>query len=124
MKRNQIDIFEKLDVQLHGLHEEITALSKKTPNDAVNKFKLKLINKVLSDSNLLLSNKYRPFESFEAFVEEDMPSNSDVALVLLQYLNCMEKLRADNISEDYEEWYWIADKKQTNIRTSPPNKIK
>ena len=44
MKRVDVDNFEKLDGQLQSTYDEISLLSKKKPNDAVNKFKLKFVN--------------------------------------------------------------------------------
>lgn len=39
--------FGKIEAQLQALHDEVGLLSKKKPDDAVNKFKLTLINQVL-----------------------------------------------------------------------------
>lgn len=47
MKKEDVERFEKVTGQLDGVYEEITSLSKKSPNDGVNKFKLRLVNKVL-----------------------------------------------------------------------------
>jgi hypothetical protein len=125
MKYNDIDKFEKIQAQLKGLYDEIAMLSKKSPNDALNKFKLKFINDVLKEANSILQKKYKPFEQFKNFNEDDLPTNSDVTLILYQYLNCMEKLRADNIvSDDWNQWYWVVASGRTDIRTSPPKKIK
>ncbi len=128
MKQNEINDFEKINAQLEGLHIEISALSKKSQNDTLNKFKLKFVNQTLKDANIILGNNYKPFNDFEEFNEDDMPTNSDVTLILSQYLSCMEKLRADNIiSADHWEghklvvsWYW----KNTKIETAAPLKIK
>lgn len=36
-----------------------------------------------------------------------MPQNSDVVLILSQYLQCFEKLRADNVRQDFSgNWEW------------------
>ena len=72
MNRDRVDIFEKLSGQLLSIYEEISLLSKKNPNDAVNKFKLKFINKLLLQSNDYLTDKYRPFDEFESFDEDDI----------------------------------------------------
>jgi hypothetical protein len=64
MNKNDIDIFEKLSGQLISVYEEISLLSKKNPNDAINKFKLKFLNKLINDSNEFLSEKYKPFDEF------------------------------------------------------------
>lgn len=124
MTKQEVDNFEKLQAQLEGLHNEISALSKKSQNDALNKFKLKFVNKILSDSNDLLGENYKPFSDFETFEENDMPTNSDVAMMLTQYLSCFEKLRADNVKQERMNWYWVIDGKQSDIKTVMPKKIK
>jgi hypothetical protein len=100
-------------------------LVKKSPNDALNKFKLGLINSLLEKSNKLLRNK-KPFGDFDRFDETAMPSNSDVLLIVSQYLSSFEKLRSDNIRMDSGYWYWNvedADWESERYRTSPPRKI-
>ncbi|OBY65977.1 hypothetical protein [Polaribacter vadi] len=132
MKATEINLFEKIQAQLEGLLTEVTILSKKSPNDGVNKFKLKFINEIISSSNKLLGKIYKPLDSFEQFEEDDLPSNSDVTFILTQYLNCFEKMRADNITREkrydgnkyFYEWYWIIGNKVSNIKTASPKKIK
>lgn len=124
MTKQEVDNFEKLQAQLEGLHNEISALSKKSQNDALNKFKLKFVNKIISDSNELLGNDYKPFSDFDIFDENDLPSNSDAAMMLTQYLSCFEKLRADNVKQDLGRWYWIINGKLSDIKTVMPKKIK
>jgi hypothetical protein len=127
MTEQQIDQFEKLQSQIEGLYTEISALSKKSQNDALNKFKLKFTNQLLTEANTLLDAEYRPFADFSTFDENDMPTNSDAALMLVQYLNCLEKLRYDNIRRESNfphNWYWIIDKKISSIRTTSPKNFK
>jgi hypothetical protein len=124
MKRENIDAFEKTQTQMEALHEEVAALARKTPNDAVNKFKLGLINKIVQAANRLLSVAYKPFADFDSFDESSLPTSSDVTLILAQYLNCMEKYRADNIYKNINRWYWRTASGQVMIETSPPKKLK
>jgi hypothetical protein len=126
MKEKEIELFEKLNGQLEGLYEEMSTLSKKSPTDGVNKFKLKFINQVLFEINAFLEEGYKPFAEFTKFEEDDIPTNSDIVLILSQYLNCMEKLRADNIDKDEygSGWHWIVNNKSSDITTAPPKKIK
>jgi hypothetical protein len=84
----------------------MSILSKKSPNDAVNKFKLKFINQQLNESNTLLAARYRPFDDFAVFSEDEVPQNSDVVFILSQYLQCMEKLRGDYVVARNGVWYW------------------
>lgn len=108
MNKEDVNNFEKLSGQLLSIYEEISLLSKKNPNDAVNKFKLRFINKLILDCNSFLSAKgeYLPFEDFETFEEDDIPQNSDVVFILSQYLQCFEKLRADNVTRKSSTWFW------------------
>lgn len=133
MNRNDVDTFEKLSVQLLGVYEEISLLSKKSPNDALNKFKLKFINKLLTQSNEFLSDKYKPFDDFELFQEDDMPQNSDIVFILSQYLQCFEKQRADNVVMLRGGWFWYVKANEgekgdeggkVKIRTAKPKKLK
>lgn len=132
MTTDEVNRFEKTQMQLEGLLSEISILAKKIPNDGVNKFKLKFINEILLAANNILGNDYKPLESFEQFNEDDLPSNSDVTFILSQYLNCFEKLRADNIYSDsrydgnkyIDEWFWFIDNVKSSIKTAPPKKIK
>jgi len=123
MKRKDVDRFEKTVVQLEALHSEISVLLKKSPNDALNQFKLKLVNSVLHEANILLGDKYKPFPDFLAFDQDAVPSNSDVTFILAQYLNCMEKLRSDNIYMHLGSWYWRVDGEEDSIETTQPKKL-
>lgn len=123
MKRKDVDRFEKIVAQLEALHSEISVLLKKSPNDALNQFKLKLVNSVLQEANSLLGDTYKPFPDFLAFDQDAVPSNSDATFILAQYLNCMEKLRSDNIDFDGGDWYWRVDGEEPSIITSQPKKL-
>ena len=121
--KNDIEVFEKVQSQIKALHEEIGILSKKKPDDGINKFKLKLVNNVLAQANKLLCKKYKPFPDFELFEMDRIPTNSDVVIILAQYLNCMEKLRSDNIKIYHGTWQWFLNGQETGIETSSPKKL-
>jgi len=106
MDRDDVDRFEKLSGQLISIYEEISILSKKNPNDALNKFKLKFINDILVKCNDYLDVTYRPYEDFDQFEEDDIPQNSDVVFILSQYIQCFEKLRSDNVIMRHGNWHW------------------
>lgn len=133
MDTQDVDRFEKLAGQVNGLYEEMSLLSKKSPNDAVNKFKLKFINRQLADCNEFLSSRYRPFNDFEQFSEDDVPQNSDVVFILSQYMQCLEKLRADNVIVRNGAWYWRVQGKNgdnvdeggfAHVRTTRPKHLR
>lgn len=120
MNQTEIENLEKTIGQLEGLHTEIGALARKSPNDALNKFKLGFVNTVLARANEVLGEAYQPFLDFSQFDGDDVPSNSDVTLILAQYLEEMERKRADNIKMAGGRWVY-AD--QQEIKTSAPKKI-
>ncbi|HYW18074.1 MAG TPA: hypothetical protein VE956_01965 [Nodularia sp. (in: cyanobacteria)] len=109
MKHKDVDEFEKLSGQLQGVYDELSVLSKKSPNDAVNKFKLKFINQLLNEANKLLGYKYLPFKDFSEFDIDEMPQNSDVVFILSQYLQCLEKLHSDNVIIHNGSWNWMVE---------------
>lgn len=121
MNIQQVETFLKLQPQLKGAYEEISLLSKKKPTDALNKFKLKFINSILTRANEILGENYRPFPSeFDLFDEDDMPNNGDVVFILSHYLTSLEKLRCDNIKSEGIRYYWMIDGEISDRTTDYP----
>lgn len=118
-----IEVLEKLIGQLDGLHSEIAQLAKKSPNDALNKFKLNLVNKVLSRANELLVDRYRPFEDFDQFEEDNLPSNSDVTMILAQYMEQTERFRSDNVVYRSSRWQYVVEGEPSGVNARPATKV-
>lgn len=72
--------------QIRTLKFEFLTLSSKKPNDTVNQFKLKYVNLSLKAANDLLKEE-KPYEDFETFEEDNLPTNSDVLMMLSLYLD-------------------------------------
>lgn len=117
--REKLEQFEKLISQVRGLHEEIGLLAKKSPNDGVNAFKLRLINKVIPSAHAILEPGYLPFDDFEAFDTDDKPTNSDISLVLAQYLEESERYCSDNVEIYGGLWWYIVDGERSECRLAP-----
>jgi hypothetical protein len=107
----------------HGILSEISELSKKRPNDPLNKFKLKFINATLDNLNNLLED-HRPFEDFDRFDVDDLPSNSDVVVILSQYTAAVHRFRLDNTSDDGDDSTWIVRGKDTDLVAGNPEDFK
>lgn len=120
MNLEQVKDFEKLKVQMQELYKEISLLSKKSPDSAINKFKLKMINNLLVTSNGLLDGNFIPFDDFDVFDEDDMPTNSDVVVILSQYIECLEKLKLENVKRLSGNYYWIVNGEDSNMMTTRP----
>ena len=121
--KEDVERLEKLVGQLQGLYAEIGTLAKKSPNDAVNSFKLKFINRVLAIGNDVLGHNYKPFEDFDQFDSDDAPSTSDVTMVIAQYMEEAERFRSDNVMNNYSSWYYVIKGEASEIRSGPPTKI-
>jgi hypothetical protein len=89
MYREQTPELQKLLGQLHELCEQFSILSKQKPHDPVNAFKLRFVNVLLEQANSELVDQYRPFRDFSLFDSESLPTNSDVLLILSQYIKCL-----------------------------------
>lgn len=120
--REDVEKLEKVIGQLQGAHTEISGLAKKSPNDSLNPFKLKLINKIIEAANSVLGDGYKPFDDFDQFDPDDVPTTSDVTMILSQYMEEAERYRSDNVA--YEgTWKYVVDGETTDIRSGPPSKI-
>ncbi len=101
--------FERVKHQILQLHKDFTTLAKK-PNDAVNKFKLNYVNEKLVEANSLLSLAFQPSKNFEKFDEDDMPTTSDVLMILSQYIDSLEAWRSAHVYDETDgysrTWYW------------------
>jgi hypothetical protein len=119
----QVSELEKLIVQLNGLHAEISQLAKKSPNDGVNLFKLKLINAVLGLGNTLLTGQYKPFEDFDLFDQNALPTNSDVTMILAQYMEQAERFRSDNVVYKDYQWSYVVAGKASRLTAKPATSV-
>ena len=99
--------FEKASKQLVPLVHEIGELSKKKPDGPINKFKLGFINKLLEEVSPLLGDM-KPFADFTLFDADIVPTNSDVKLILSQYVaSCRAKRERDARKDgDFGMVFW------------------
>lgn len=109
----EINQFLMLDELLKGLYGEMKDFAKKSPKDTLNEFKIKSLNRVLSPIKDLL--KEQPTALFLDILEEaSLPTNSDVVIILSQYLSAMKK---------FEDRYFINDPtkfgKRWNTKENP-----
>ena len=120
---DRVNELEKLIAKISGLYEEISALSKKSPNDGINSFKLNIVNSVVNQCNDFLGTEDLPIEEFSQFEEDQIPSNSDVVFVLAQYDEALEKVRSDNIKRHAGLWVYSLPEAEDRIPTAPPRKL-
>lgn len=95
MKRKDVDKYEELRSKLVSVRNDIALLSAKKPHDQLNPFKLKFINNLLAQVNDLIGD-FRPAEDFNEFDNVELPSNSDVLMILNLYLTGMTRFKDAN----------------------------
>lgn len=79
-----IEDYSLLKDMLRAQRQEFNLLSKKKSDGQLNKMKIKMVNRVLEPLNELLKNE--PSHKFlDVLNEDEMPTNSDVVLIISQY---------------------------------------
>lgn len=98
----QIENFLTLNKMIEAIYSEMKEFSKKKPDDPLNKFKVKNINRVLEQVKEILKNE--PTAMFvDILDDETLPSNSDAILVVGQFKASMERFR-DKYTDGYRRW--------------------
>lgn len=123
LSRAVVDEFELVTSQLERLYGDFQGIAKGKGNDAVNTFKLNLLNTLLSRANKLLGSSYEAVRGFEQFDSEQLPSTSDALIIVSQYLGALEKMRSDNIEPLAGTWYWRLPEGERRVRTASPAKL-
>jgi hypothetical protein len=102
-----VNQYELLNPLLIGIYKELQELSKKKPDTPLNSFKVKSVNRILEPiKELLKEEDVYPF--LDILDMDDVPTNSDVILVLSQYIKSMnifyDKYYGYNPSSRKHEW--------------------
>jgi hypothetical protein len=115
LKQSDIAVYNKTVEQLHVSYREIEELSKKKPSEMINLFKLKFVNKTLNDANSFLGDELRPFSDFLLFDENELPTVSDVKLMLAHYKTSIHNFMLKNsVSDGHISRYWIINGKTSD----------
>jgi hypothetical protein len=118
-----VEAFIKLETQLQSSRKEIAELSKKKPNDGVNKFKLGHLNAMLRSANKLLSAD-PPLQGFTEFDVDQVPSNSDVLFVLAQYTDAIYRFRERNTHYEGGSNVWKLSDARVTVAADSLHKFK
>ena len=121
--RETVARLEGLVGNLDGTYSELREMARKKPNDGLNKFKIGIVNALVGRLNALLGKKYTPLEGFKGFSEDDVPTNSDVTLILAQYVEQLERYRADNLKMSSGRWIYDVQDRGAELRAAPPAKL-
>lgn len=113
---------------LQAQRKELDLLSKKKSDEQLNPMKIKMVNRILEPLNVLFKNE--PAHKFlDILNENDMPTNSDVVLVLSQYETAINEFkkryyfRDEYLLDEYGDptWRWLT--RETPFDYYKDNKI-
>lgn len=105
----QTNLYDTTRPLLDALYEEMQELSKKKPDATLSESKIKLINRLLEDIRIVLT-KEADFKYLDLLVDDSLPQNSDVVLMLSQYTAAMERFHSNYYGwdESANKFRWFA----------------
>lgn len=99
----EVQQYEMLEKLLASIYKEFKEFSKKKPDELLNKFKVKNVNRVLEPIKEIM--KREPTNVFLDLLDEDsLPSNSDTILIIGQFNAAMKQFRSKYYVCHGEEW--------------------
>ena len=103
----QIEKYKMLSNMINSIYDEMKEFSKKKPDETLNNFKVKSINRILEPIKEILKNE-PTFEFLDLLDEETLPSNSDAILIIGQFNASIKEFRNKYylISEDGYNYQW------------------
>lgn len=94
--------FEMLDELTSSIYIEMKEFSKKKPDDALNPFKVKNVNRVLTQIKDFMVDQ--PTVAFlDLLDDETLPTNSDAILIIGQFKAAMDNYRK-KYTNSYRRW--------------------
>jgi len=91
---------------LQAMYTEFKELSKKKPDSAVSKSKIKIVNRLLERVKTVLSDE-ESIEFLDMLDEDDVPQASDVTLILSQYVAAMNAFHGKYHGWDGSNHTWF-----------------
>ena len=102
----QVTTYKRLVPMLAAAHREMSELSKKKQDGIVNALKIRNLNRLLTELSKLLERD--PSREFVELLDEDtLPQNSDVVLLLSQWLEALNQYKAKHGGMDSYNWRWF-----------------
>ena len=91
---------------LEAMFSEFKELSKKKPDAAVSKSKIKIANRLLEKVRTVLEDS-TSIEFLDLLDEDDVPQVSDVTLILSQYVASMEAFKKRHYGYYENKYQWL-----------------
>ena len=97
-----IENYNLLKGMLQSQKKEFDLLSKKKADGQLNPMKIKMVNRVLEPLKVLFKDQ-ESYEFLDTLLEDDMPTNSDVVLIISQYETAIHEFR----NKYYRDYRWV-----------------
>lgn len=91
---------------IDAMHIEFKELSKKKPEAVLSKSKVKIVNRLLESCRIVLDSE-ASLDYLDLIDEDDVPQNSDVVLMLSQYVAAMKQFQSAYYGYDGHEYRWF-----------------
>lgn len=91
---------------LQSMYDEFKELSKKKPEAALGKSKVKIVNRLLEGVRDVLTGE-ASMGFLDMLDEDDIPQNSDVVLMLSQYVAAMNAFKDRYYGYNGKEYTWF-----------------
>ncbi|MBE9487920.1 MAG: hypothetical protein IMY73_01940 [Bacteroidetes bacterium] len=91
-KENITEKYEMLYSLVRSVYYEVKELSKKKPDDALNKFKVETLNKILKPVKELMKDEIY-FDFLQLLEVDSLPTNSDATIIIGQYFEMFEQFK-------------------------------
>ncbi len=100
ISQTDADKFDMIYPLIVSMYKEMKDLSSKKADGALNKLKIKMINRLLNTAQELL--KDHPVIKFLEILDDDtIPQNSDVTLILKQYIDALIQFKNVYVDHNY-----------------------
>ncbi len=104
--QEKVDTYTTTMPLLKAMYIEFKELSKKKPDAAVSKSKIKIANRLLEKIRIILEDS-SSIEFLDLLDEDDIPQMSDVTLILSQYVASMEAFKQRHYGYNNSEDQWV-----------------
>jgi hypothetical protein len=108
--QEKADTHDTMTPLLEAMYSEFKELSKKKPDSAVSKNKIKIVNRLLERVRVVLSDE-ESIGFLDMLDEEDIPQSSDVTLILSQYVAAMKAFHEKHYGWDGSNHIWFVKRK-------------
>ena len=97
----QVELYNTINPLIHSIFNELKDFSKKNQNDPINLTKVKMINRLLVDAQIILKDE-PSIDYLDLLEEEKLPSISDAVLIVSQYVSALKTFHCEHLGYSWD----------------------